>query len=120
MLFFFTDETMHKITEDNGIFNIIFQIPKILYSTIISAIINMILKRLSLSELQILSIKKEKKLENAQLKGKKILLCLRIKFIIFFILSFILMIFFWYFISGFCAVYKNTQIIYSSWCGQYG
>ena len=109
--FFFTDETMHKITEDNGIFNIIFQIPKILYSTIISAIINMILKRLSLSELQILSIKKEKKIENAQLKGKKILLCLRIKFIIFFILSFILMIFFWYFISGFCAVYKNTQII---------
>ena len=24
--------------------------------------------------------------------------------------------FFWYFISGFCAVYKNTQIIYLKTC----
>ena len=36
---------------------------------------------------------------------------IKIKLIIFFTLSFILMIFFWYFISCFCAVYKNTQII---------
>ena len=36
---------------------------------------------------------------------------LKIKLALFFILSFILMLFFWYFISCFCAVYKNTQII---------
>ena len=34
-----------------------------------------------------------------------------IKFIVFYICSFIFMSFFWYFISSFCAVYKNTQII---------
>ena len=33
--FFFSDDTMHKIHEDNGAFNIIYQIPQILYSTII-------------------------------------------------------------------------------------
>ena len=36
--------------------------------------------------------------------------CLKIKFIIFFILSFIFLIFFWYYLSCFCAVYRNTQI----------
>ena len=44
-------------------------------------------------------------------KAKKIENCLKIKFIIFFILSFVFMVFFWYFISCFCAVYVNTQII---------
>ena len=36
---------------------------------------------------------------------------LTIKFIAFFIVSFLLTIFYWYFISCFCAVYNNTQII---------
>ena len=109
--FFFTDETMHKITVDHGVFNIIYQIPQIAYSTVISVIINMILKKLSLSELQILSIKKEKNFELGLKKSKQIIKCIKIKFVIFFILSFLFSFFFWYFISGFCAVFKNTQII---------
>ena len=44
-------------------------------------------------------------------KSKNILNCLKIKIFIFFVLSFLLMSFFWYFISCFCAVYINTQII---------
>ena len=58
--FFFTDDTMHKIYEDKGVYNIVFQIPQILFSTIISAVINVLLKKLSLTEANILSIKKEK------------------------------------------------------------
>ena len=109
--FFFTDDTMHKITEDHGDFNLIYQIPQILYSTLASAVINMILKRLSLSETHILSIKQEKILNKAKIKALGILNFLRKQFIIFFIFSFLLMLFFWYYISSFCAVYRNTQII---------
>ena len=109
--FFFTDNTMHKIMIDNGEFDFIFQIPQILYSTAISAICNMMLKRLSLSEMNILSLKQEKSIKIAQFESKKVLSCLKIKFIIFYILCILFMLFFWYFISGFCAVYKNTQII---------
>ena len=36
---------------------------------------------------------------------------MKIKFSIFFVLSFLLLLFFWYFIACFCGVYKNTQII---------
>ena len=109
--FFFSDETMHKIHEDNGAFNIIYQIPQILYSSIVSAIINMILKLLSLSEKDILSLKQEKDLKRATNYSKTIQSYIIIKFIIFFILSNILLLFFWYFISCFCAVYTNTQMI---------
>ena len=102
---------MNKINQDNGAYDIIFQIPQILYSTVISAIINMILKRLSLSEKQILAIKLQSNYLIAQQNSKNIRMCIKIKLSIFFIFSFIFMTFFWYFISCFCAVYKNTQKI---------
>ena len=108
--FFFNDDTMHKVYEDNGNFNIITQIPQILYSSTISALINM-LKHLSLSENNILMVKQEKNLHMLKKIIKKIKRCLLIKFILFFILNFLFLCFFWYFITCFCAVYSNTQKI---------
>ena len=109
--FFFSDETMHKIYIDNGEFNIIYQLPQIFYSSIVPAVINMILKHLSLSEKSIIEIKQEKNFKILLDFSKKIRNSLLIKFILFFILNFILLFFFWYFITCFCAVYPNTQII---------
>ena len=109
--FFFSDDTMHKIHEDKGKFNIIYQIPQIMYSTVISTIINMILKQLSLSEKNIISIKQENDIRKMTNYSKKIKTCITIKFIIFFILNISFLLFFWYFITCFCAVYKNTQMI---------
>ena len=71
----------------------------------------MILKLLSLSEKNILIIKQEKNITLAESNSKKIQRCIIIKFIIFFLLSLILLLFFWYFISCFCAVFTNTQLI---------
>ena len=102
---------MHKIHEDNGNFNFLMQIPQILYSTVISAVINMILKQLSLSEKNIIAIKQEKDFNKMKNHSKSIKRCIIIKFIIFFILNCLLLLFFWYFISCFCGVYKNTQMI---------
>ena len=102
---------MNKINDDHGKYDFLYQIPQLFYSTIISAVINMILKFLSLSEKQILNIKQEKDYIKAKKISKSIKKCLKIKLAFFFTLSFLLMLFFWYFISCFCAVYKNTQII---------
>ena len=71
----------------------------------------MLLKNLSLSEKDILKIKHEQSIKSTVIKSKKIEKCIKIKFFIFFIISLLLMIFFWYFISCFCAVYYNTQVI---------
>jgi len=108
---FFSDSTMHKIYEDEGTFDFIYQIPQILYSTIISSIDNALVSYLSLSEKNILKIKnaKEKNKENLQKLVDNTKKCLIIKFILFFFFNFLSLIFFWYYLGCFCAVYKNTQ-----------
>ena len=104
---FFNDSTMHKIYEEQGIYNIFYQIPQILYSTLISAFINFIIKTLSFTEKNVLELKNTKKYRKKYFN--KILKYIIIKFIFYFILSFLLLFLFWYYISCFCAVYVNTQ-----------
>ena len=106
---FFNDSTMHKIYEDNGIFNLVYQINQIIYSTIISIIITQLVKYLCLTEKNVLKMKKEK-IDDLDKVIPTFLKCLIIKFILFYSISFIFLLLFWYYLSCFCAVYKNTQI----------
>ena len=115
---FFNDNTMHKIYEDKGSFNFIYQLPQILYSSIISGLIGFILKKLALSQDDILeykSIKRQKKSKNIKIeelmeKEKDLYKKLKIKFGLYFIISNIILLFFWYYLAMFCAIYQNTQI----------
>ena len=107
---FFDDATMHLIYNQKGKFDIIYQIPKILYSAMISWVLTKILSFLSLTEKTILPLKDEKYLLISSKKEKDVLSNINRKVIIFFVLSFFLLIFFWYYVACFCAVYKNTQI----------
>ena len=109
--FFFTDDTMNQIYANNGKLDLLKHIPQIIYSSLISTVINTILKQLSLSENNILMIKKEKQMAKSTKTAKSVKSYLQIKFIIFFIVSFLLTLFYWYFISCFCAVYTKTQTI---------
>ena len=107
---FFQDSTMHKIYEDYGAFNFIYQLPQIIYSTIITSVITLIVKNLALIETNIIEIKKDKNIvhnsETLDIKLKWIKIKLKLFFIIIFLFSAI----FWYYLSCFGAVYKNTQI----------
>ena len=110
---FFNDSTMHDIYESKGKYKILYRLPQIIYSTIISSSINILIKFLSLSEKNVVRFKREnfsEKIDNIDIKKNSLFKHLKIKFILFYIFSFLLMIFFWYYISCFCAVYKNTQI----------
>ena len=109
--FFFDNDTMHNIFIDNGSYNIISELPKILFSTLITSVINILLKILSLSEKNFLSVKHEKDLKLLIENSIKIKKNLKIKFTIFFILINVLLLLFLYFISCFCNIYPNTQII---------
>ena len=100
---------MHRIYIHNGSLNVLYQLPQIIFSTIITAIITAILKQLALTEQSIITIKKESKVKSAIEKSNEIKKCFKIKFPIFFILNIIFIIFFWYFLSCFCAIYVNTQ-----------
>ena len=106
---FFNDSNMHKIYEDQGSFNFIYQISYILYSSIICSVINTLITFFSLIEKNVLSLKKYKN-NNIEEETNNVLKCLKIKLALFFIILFVFMMLFWYYISCFCAIYKNTQI----------
>ena len=111
---FFFDETMRKIYLDYGKYNIIAQIPQAVYSTIISESIDIFLRYLCLTEKEIYKIKRlvrEKKKDDINREIYRILRCIKIKFIGYFAFSSIILLFSWYFVSAFCAVYRNTQMI---------
>ena len=107
---FFNNETMHKIYEDEGSYNFVYQIPQIIYSSILSIIVNIFIKYLALSQSDIIEFKQEKKKREFNKKYAILIKNLKIKFTMFFIISFILIIFFCYYISCFCGIYQNTQI----------
>ena len=107
---FFTDDTMHKIYEDKGVFNFIYQLPQIIYSSLLPYIFTIPLEKLSLTEETIIELKEIKENKEFNEKAKKVNYKLKIKFILYFIISIIFLVFFWYYISIFCAIYANTQI----------
>ena len=77
---------MHKIYESKGDFDLETQLPIAIYSTLISYILNYPLDLLALSNDTLM-----------------------IKFVIYFIISFLFLLFFWYYISMFGVIYRNTQ-----------
>ena len=107
---FYNDDTMHKIYESKGQFDLIYQLPIIVYSYLISIIINTFLNFLALSNDIILGFKQYKSNYNIMKRIKILIQSLSIKFFFFFVISFVFLIFFWYYISIFCVIYKNTQL----------
>ena len=106
---FFNDDTMNKIYIDKGKYNFIYQIPQILYSTIISKFIDTFIRMFALSQDNIVELKQEKNKKELDNKYKKLIKKLKIKFILFFIFDFLVLGFFWYYITCFCGIYVNTQ-----------
>ena len=107
---FFNEETIHQINEDKGVFNFIYNIPKILYSCLISVVIDTILKLLALSESAMIKFKQNKNKKDLDIRELNLKRNLRFKFAFYFVLGFIVLIFCWFYLTMFCVVYKNTQV----------
>ena len=108
---FFNDSTFHQIYKDEGDFNFKYILPQIIYCSIISIVIlRLILQFLVLTDKDVLEVKNHAtKLMALNMKKKK-LKCIIIKFTLFFIINFILLTLFWYYLTCFNAVYKNSQV----------
>ena len=101
---------MHEIYEDKGILDFETQLPIIFYSSIISMILSITIQKLGHSDDAISDFKQNNEITNINEAAEKLIYKLKIKYVFYFITSFILLIFFWYYISMFNAVYRNTQI----------
>ena len=107
---FFNDSAMNNIYNSKGNYNLFSFLPSIIYSLLISFIINIIFKKLFLTQENIMEIKHEKNKHNLNAKFLIVIRCIIMKIIIFFVFIFLIFLLFWYYISCFCVVYKNTQI----------
>ena len=105
---FYSDDTMHKINVDKGSFDLAYQLPIMIYSFLISTTIETIINNLGLYEEDILLFKNSKNKD--LLIQQKVLFRIKCKIVLFYIITYILLFFFWVFLGCFCAVYKNTQI----------
>ena len=107
---FFSDSTMHVIYKEQGKFNFIYQLPQMLYSSLISGALTTFFRYLSLTEKTIVILKEEKNMTLLKQKKREVFRDVNNKIVLFFIISFCLLLFFWYYVACFCAVYKNTQV----------
>ena len=109
--FFFSDDSMHKLYLNYGKYDFIQDIPQIVYSTIFSQLIEVFICFLSLTDKYFYEIK-ESVLKGKSNKTFKIFHIIDVKLSFFYLFTFISFIFYYYIIYLFCAVYKNTQIIF--------
>ena len=108
-VFFFSDETMHKIFLDYWKYNFVQQIPQIIYSTLVSQMIELIVCYLSLSDKHYYQIKKL----NIKSLNKilRIVKCIQLKFYFFFVFTGI-MLFFLFNHLLLCNISKYTKCLY--------
>lgn len=112
-VFFFTDESMHKIYKSYGKWDFLQNIPQIIYSTLISQALEIFICFLTLTDKHFYQIKQIKfESINSMIPVFKIMNCIKIKLGIFYIFTFILFFSYWYIVTAFCSVYRNTQIIF--------
>ena len=107
---FFRDDNMHRIYMGNYTF--LYELPGLIYSTLITIIFSTLMKKFALTQALILNFKKiEFTDKKKMLKEKNNLMnIVKIRFYIFMFCVFIFLVAFWYYVGCFCAVYKNTQL----------
>ena len=108
---FFNDATMHNVYENKGLFDVSYQLPIIAYSSFISMFLGSLVQMLGLSNDAIIDFKQSEEINHVNERGEKLIKKLKIKFVFYFIFGYIILIFFWYYISMFNAVYRNTQYL---------
>ena len=102
---------MHQIFLDGGKYNISYQMPYILISAVASTVLlRIMLEALILTDRNILQVKHQITKNQAEAVKISVLKCINIKYTIFFIVNFILLILFWFYLTCLNDTYENTQI----------
>ena len=108
--FFYTDEYVSDAYHNDGVLDFISGLPKSIYSFIATLITTNLLKMLSNSKSELMQVIRENRKNNnyinlIDIKLKK----LKRKLIIYFVFVFLLGLLFLYYVSAFCAVYRNSK-----------
>ena len=106
---FFNDSIMRSIYTYKGNTDAAIHVTNIILSSLCTLIMSFIVRFVSLSERDIMSIKRQKDKDDIMSVAEKTKIRLKIKIIILFIISGLLIGLCWYYVAAFCAVFKNSQ-----------
>ena len=107
---FYTDEYISNAYHNNGVLDFVSGLPKSIYSFVATLIITNLLKILSNSKSELIKLILAKpKPNNYEMIINMKINKLRVKLAFYYILVFSLGIFFLYYVTAFCAVYKYSQ-----------
>ena len=106
---FFNDDIMREIYIYKGNTNAAVHIPNIILSSLCCLVASLIIRFVSLNERDISKIIQLGQEDERKKLSEKIKSTAKIKLIILYAISGVLILFFWYYVSAFCAVFKNSQ-----------
>ena len=111
-IFFFTNRNikLRYIKNKDDISTFWSNIANTVYSSILANALLIILKLICLTHNSVRQLRKERDVDEAQKKSNCILLCVKIRIAIFYVLSFAFLFIFGFYVLCFCAVFENTQI----------
>jgi nitrate reductase NapE component len=111
-IFFFTNEsiTLDYLKSADNFSSFWRHIDNTLYSSLLSSFLLILLKLLCLTHNSVRQLRKIRDVNEAQQKSNCILLCVKIRIAIYYVLSFAFLIIFGFYVLCFCAVFENTQI----------
>ena len=106
---FFNDNIMRQIYIYKGNTDAAVHVPNIILSSLCCLIMNFIVRFVSLSERDISKINCERSAEEKKKLCDRTKKILKIKLIVLFAISAVLIGLCWYYVAAFCAVFKNSQ-----------
>ena len=109
---FFIHESMHKKYTNGEDFTFVQKLPQLIFTLLVAHALEVLLCFLGMTDTHVYEIKSLPPDEKKKEKVMQILDKIKRKLISFFIVTLLLFLFYWYFISAFCAVYQNTQKIF--------
>ena len=121
-IFFFTSKSIKLtyIRSMDDVSSFWSNIANSVYSSILANAILIILKFISLTHNSVRALRKIADINSAEAKSECILKCIKIRIVLYYILSFVFLIVFGFYVLSFCAIFENTQIeliksTFSSW-----
>ena len=111
-LFFFTNKNIqvNYVRELDDISMFWSNIANTVYSSILANALLIILKFICLTHNSVRTLRKMRDVQQAKEKSICILRCIKIRILIYYLLSFAFLVIFGFYVLCFCAVFENTQI----------
>ena len=106
---FYNDQAIYEINQQDKESGYQTEYTRVIYSALISGVIGFIVQLLALSHKSIIELRNYKEISQVEIEIPKLIKKLKAKYVIYYALTIVLDIVFFYYITAFCAIYLIIQ-----------